>query len=70
MAGGLGKGTGYTYKPYAAGEGADSAWAGYAWKNAEEEEDETIVRPGLAARRLEAFLQTLSFGGRLFGRMK
>jgi hypothetical protein len=58
VAGGLGKGTGYTYKPYAAGEGADSAWAGSAWNNAEEEEeeDETVVRPGLATRRLEAFL--------------
>ena len=57
MAGGLGKGTAYTYKPYAAGEGADSAWAGSAWNNAEEEEEEeTVVRPGLATRRLEAFL--------------
>ena len=59
MAGGLGKGIGYntyTYTPYAAGEGADSAWAGSAWNNAEEEEDETVVRPGLAMRRLEAFL--------------
>ncbi len=57
MAGGLGKGTAYTYKPYAAGEGADSAWAGSAWNNAEEEEeDETVVRPGLATLRLEAFL--------------
>ena len=57
MAGGLGKGTGYTYKPYAAGEGADGAWDGYAWKNAEEEEeDETVVRPRLATRLLEAFL--------------
>ncbi len=55
MAGGLDKGIGYTntytYTPYAAGEGV----GGSAWKNAEEEEDETVVRPRLATRRLEAF---------------
>ena len=57
MAGGLDKGTGYKYEPYVAGEGADGARTGYAWKNAaEEEEDETVVRPRLATRLLEAFL--------------